>query len=590
MPEYILKLSVAIALVYLFYITVLRRLTFYQWNRFYLLGYGLLCFALASVNIADFFIPQQTERSFIQQIPVIAFRDDPATGSSFSYAALVQVIIAAGALVMLGRLALQLLSLYALRKKSTLIARQDISLYEAPGETAPFSYGNYIFINKSLYNDVSLREIIAHEMVHVRQRHFLDLLFAEIVCIILWFNPFAWLMRKAIKQNLEFIADDKVLQQGIDKKQYQYLLLRVMGNNHYSISHHFNLQSLKNRINMMNRIKTARVQLLRFLFLLPLAAILLLAFRKQVLNAPEAMPVATSDTLPGYSVSVITPKGVPYAIAYDENGKEISRTRLAPEPGSSDKEKTAFEDGLKKWQEKYGAIPPPPPPPSAPRPPRPMPNAPEPPQPPVPPAPPTPPAPPAEVIVTGYQLTNISPATVVIPPKLPDNIESLNLVTRQEKTNSKAGATGKTEVTITYKSGKKVTEDISTPEKKRAFDQKYSAEGLRLMPAGGEKNNVINVHGKGVVTHTVLQDIKTVEGHPLESYHTEKDSILIIADTLTFHNPDQKQVIIFTSPSSHTPVAVQAAGTKTQVDFASPASSHPSASGTPAQNIETIKK
>ena len=324
---------------------------------------------------------------------------------------------------------------------------------------------------------------------------------------------------------------------------------------------------------MMNRIKTARVQLLRFLFLLPLAAVLLLAFRNEVLNAPSPLPIVTSDTLPRYSVNVITPKGIPYAIASNENGEEVSRIPLSPKPGSSDKEKADFEISLKKWEQKYGLIPPPPPPsqPLPPSPPR------------ISVAPPEPPPPVTDVVVTGHQVP-VAPAGVIIPQNLPDNIESLGLVTQQVKVNGHAGTTEKTEVTITYKNGKKVTEDISTPEKKKFFDEKYGIKGLKLIPAPGK--NIVGVHERN---NDDLQQIK-VTGHRLKAYinegDTQKDSIFLIADTLTIHDPDQKKITIFTSSSSRMPVTFTTVGTTTHVDFTSPVS----VSGTTEQNIETIKK
>src|SRR6185369_4807428 len=107
----------------------------------------------------------------------------------------------------------------------------------------------------------------------------LDILWAEFICIFNWYNPFAWLIRRAVRQNLEFIADDKVLQNGIDRKQYQYLLVKVIGNNQFSIAQKFNFSSLKKRIAMMNKMKSAGVHLLKFLFILPLVAVLLVAFR-----------------------------------------------------------------------------------------------------------------------------------------------------------------------------------------------------------------------------------------------------------------------------------------------------------------------
>jgi hypothetical protein len=108
-----------------------------------------------------------------------------------------------------------------------------------------------------------------------------DILFAELLCIVNWYNPFVWLMRYSIRQNLEFAADRKVLGSGVDKKGYQYHLLKVVGDPGYRLANNFNFSSLKKRIIMMNKIKSARLHLVKFLFILPLLGVLLVAFRSK---------------------------------------------------------------------------------------------------------------------------------------------------------------------------------------------------------------------------------------------------------------------------------------------------------------------
>lgn len=136
--------------------------------------------------------------------------------------------------------------------------------------------------------------------MHVKQKHTADLLVGELLCIMNWYNPCAWLIKRAIRQNLEFITDHSVLQTGLDAKQYQYLLLQVTGLPQYSISNSFNISSLKKRIVMMNKLKSARAHLLKFIFALPLLAVLLLAFRSQQQADKQNAPVLQTahDTIP----------------------------------------------------------------------------------------------------------------------------------------------------------------------------------------------------------------------------------------------------------------------------------------------------
>jgi hypothetical protein len=137
---------------------------------------------------------------------------------------------------------------------------------------------------------------VDHETVHVQQKHTIDVLITEVICILNWYNPFAWLIKKAVRENLEFIADEAVIRKGIDKKNYQYLLLKVTGDIPSSISSSFKFSSLKNRIVMMNTSKTSRFHLFKFVLLVPMIMLLLLAFRNRkemTENMQEDKTVAT---------------------------------------------------------------------------------------------------------------------------------------------------------------------------------------------------------------------------------------------------------------------------------------------------------
>ncbi len=306
---YLLKVSIALAVVYLFYQLVLRRLTFYNWNRWYLLGYSLLCFAIPFMNITDFlFRHELQEAQLVQLVPIYNLQlADP--GFEWNQWTISIAILVTGMLIMGLRIVIQLFSLQRIKTKATLLNDGSIKLFDVNEQIVPFSFSNGIYINSKLHSETELQEIIRHEFVHIKQKHSIDILFAELLCMVLWFHPAAWLIRKAIRQNLEFIADEKVLQDGVDKKQYQYLLLKVVGNTNYSIAPNFNFSSLKNRIIMMNQMKSARVQIIRFLFVLPLVAVLLLAFRevKQKEERTDFVQSAVllTDTVPASEIESV---------------------------------------------------------------------------------------------------------------------------------------------------------------------------------------------------------------------------------------------------------------------------------------------
>jgi len=354
---YLFKLSVSLSVVYLFYQSVLRRLTFYAWSRFYLIGYTVLSFFIPLINITPVLEKNEmTDNRIVQFIPRVGAFSERADVHLYSTSHIpaslviwdfIMLILLAGVIVMFLRLVVHLLSFKKVMNKAKLVSDNDVKLYQVNRSIIPFSFGNSIFINRQLHTDDELREIIRHEFVHVRQKHTIDIIWAELLCVINWYNPFVWLIRKAIRQNLEFIADNKVLQTGLDKKQYQYLLLKVTGNNHFSIASQFNFSSLKKRIAMMNKMKSARAHLIKFLFVLPLIAVLLVAFRnnsdklrqKEELRQPVAVKEQTTnvlltDTVPGqdkYIIEVIVnkKKGDTILVVRDKKSKkEIKRMTL----------------------------------------------------------------------------------------------------------------------------------------------------------------------------------------------------------------------------------------------------------------------
>lgn len=314
--QYILKLSIALAVVYLFYWLLLRRLTFYNWNRWYLLGYSLCCFFIPLINVFE--LLQQhglQDAAVVSYIPAITVVDEvvAAKETGINWWMVYMAVLTAGSVLMLGRLLVQFLSLKRLQSSAVLLSDGSVKLYHVDKNIIPFSTRSAIYVNRHLHNEHELKEIIHHEFIHVKQRHSVDLWWSEILCILNWYNPFAWLIRKAIRQNLEFIADHQVLQSGLDRKQYQYLLLKVTGIAPFSMASNFNFSSLKKRIAMMNKNKSANIHLMRFLFILPLLVVVLLAFRSVAVSNLHYTEKKQTDTIPPPpppKVATIQQKGV----------------------------------------------------------------------------------------------------------------------------------------------------------------------------------------------------------------------------------------------------------------------------------------
>lgn len=309
--EYLIKFSISLGALYVFYRLVLLPLTFYQWNRFYLLIYSLLSFVLPIINISSLLGGSNiTDSQFVNKIPVIINYVPGTTpaGATITGYEWLMIVFIAGAIIMTGRLLFQYFSLLRIRKNARLVHQShDLHLYETETATGPFSFGKSVYVNKEIHSPEELQRIIQHEIVHVKQQHTIDILVGEMLCIVNWFNPFAWLIRYAIRQNLEFIADNKVIDNGFDKKEYQYLLLKVAGIPQFNITNSFNLLNLKKRITMMNKMKSTKLHLSRFMFALPLLAFVMLSFRTEF-NATVhtlTIPPIKLDTVPDNSKVVI---------------------------------------------------------------------------------------------------------------------------------------------------------------------------------------------------------------------------------------------------------------------------------------------
>lgn len=435
---YIIKLSISLAVVFLFYWFLLRRLTFHQWNRWYLLLYSALSFAFASIDISLLLKQHEEGYGAVQTyIPSLAENQviQYAVSHDWTWKEAVVVFIGIGVTFMFMRLLVQQISIYRLRKKSTLISGEGVRLYQVEAPIMPFSYGNSIFVNQHQHGEEELKEIIKHEFIHVKQRHTIDMLVAEWICILNWYNPFAWMIKSAIRQNLEYIADQYVLNQGIDKKTYQYLLLKVIGVSQFSIATKFNFASLKKRIAMMNKMRSAKMHLVKFLFIVPLAGVLLVAFRSA--QASEAQqPTLTlnnTDTVPKPAGTTAKPKAKGWKHIKVMNDKAV----VEKEDGTKEEYDLSDPQQEKDFQDKYGKIPTPPPPPPPPPPPgsRSGVTAPVPPVPPTPPgvaapAPPPPPPPTAKPNSKGYIISiadNDGECVVIIKDKNRKILQSMLL-------------------------------------------------------------------------------------------------------------------------------------------------------------------
>ena len=287
---YILKTSVCLAVFYLFYRLLLSKETFHRFNRLALLGVLLLSCLVPLIEVT-------TQEASEMNQPFIALEDmllmaEPApvmeeVSTSFPWRALLLLIYLLGILFFLGRHLWSLgrmLRLLRTSRKESLEDGMTLFVHDAK-EVAPFSWMKSIAVSKYDLEE-SGDAVLTHERAHIRNRHSWDLLLAEGCIFFQWFNPAAWLLKQELQTVHEYEADEWVIENGIDAKTYQLLIIKkAVGARLYSIANSFNHSSLKKRITMMIKKKSNPWARLKYAYVLPLAAVAVAAFaRPEVSN------------------------------------------------------------------------------------------------------------------------------------------------------------------------------------------------------------------------------------------------------------------------------------------------------------------
>ncbi|MFD2718938.1 M56 family metallopeptidase [Hymenobacter monticola] len=294
---YLLKANGALLLFALAYFGLLRRLTFFTLNRFYLL-FALLFSAVYPLLPVPALLPPEAAAPVAvvlmetASLPTTAAASPAPAPTDWNAVAL--AVYGAGMALGLLRLLVQLLSLARLRRLSRPAVVQGVAVRALPGDVSPFSFGATIYLNPGQHPTPELAAVLRHEQVHVRQGHTLDVLLAQVAQAAAWCNPAAWLLRRALLDNLEYLADHAALQTGLDRRAYQYSLLRLsQGLPGPALVSHFTFPTLKNRVAMMNTPLSSTGQLARYFVAGPLVLAATLGFSgARAQGAGPAVPAA----------------------------------------------------------------------------------------------------------------------------------------------------------------------------------------------------------------------------------------------------------------------------------------------------------
>ena len=281
MAIYLIKINVALMLLYGFYRLTVSRDTFFGLRRLTL----WLIYAVALM------VPAFNLEYWVRETPTMASMANVYADTFYPVAVVkaqapwltwmdvLQVIYWAGVAVLSLRLLWQLFSIIRLVVVSRKQEVEGITVHLLKGEGSPFSFFRWIFMYPSTLDGKQLHEVMVHECTHVSGLHSLDTLFSELFSIACWFNPFAWLMKQEVRMNLEYLADESVLSDGNARKSYQYHLLGLayrQPKDSAQIANNFNLLPLKKRIKMMNKRRTSEIGKAKYLLFAPLAGALLM--------------------------------------------------------------------------------------------------------------------------------------------------------------------------------------------------------------------------------------------------------------------------------------------------------------------------
>ena len=304
MTMYLLKLNIALIVLFGFYKLMFSGDTFFSWRRATLIGMYLVAMLVPGLNCSYWINKSVGMVSVANEyaaivLPVVTITQ--GSGGAMNWETTAMVIYNMVVCLLLLRFLWQLASIVRLKTQCKTTDINGTKVYLLESNEGPFSFFNWIFINTTKHSKQEIDEIMTHELAHCRQRHSVDILFTELFAIAFWVNPFVWLLKREVRLNLEYLADNNVLANGTDSKEYQYHLLGLAyRKNVATISNNFNVLPLKKRIKMMNKKRTKKIAKAKYALYIPLAAMLLVVSNietvaRDIANVAKAIPMVKAS-------------------------------------------------------------------------------------------------------------------------------------------------------------------------------------------------------------------------------------------------------------------------------------------------------
>ena len=290
---YIMECAFCLALLYLPFWGLLRKETFFQYNRFVLLTITVLSFILPWISIPEItsqLAPSETISIQLEEINVMI--SGKVLSENISWKTILAIIYLLGAVTCLLYKMIDLVRLIRFIPRGCLWVHTEngIHIHCHAHDVVPFSWMNHIVISEKDYEENG-HNILLHEQAHIACGHSWDVLWLSFVEVLQWFNPFVWMLSKEIQDIHEYEADLTVLRKGINARDYQLLIIqKVVGSGSYTFANNFNHSSLKKRITMMIKEKSNPWARAKYLYLLPVAAICMIACTQSPKSTDKTEP------------------------------------------------------------------------------------------------------------------------------------------------------------------------------------------------------------------------------------------------------------------------------------------------------------
>ncbi len=295
--QYFIQSGFSMIVMYLFYSLLLKKETCFTCNRVFLLS-SLLFSALVPFTYRLFQSNIISEQYYAMLEPIITGPDMQATpNNEFNPETMLLWIYLTGVLINIVRILIQVFRMVVLAQRYGIRRQDGVNVVFTDKKVANYSFFNIVFLNKSEENEENIKRIITHEKAHINQKHFIDLIIIELMTTVFWFNPVVWFYRRSLIAVHEYLADEYVLSQGVEKASYQNLLIsRSFGLPVYAFTNYFNQSLIKRRFIMMSKTKSGNRGLFKLLLALPL--VFLIIFTISCSDTTEKQPAHISEKAP----------------------------------------------------------------------------------------------------------------------------------------------------------------------------------------------------------------------------------------------------------------------------------------------------